>query len=243
MFLNEAEPNVIPFDALLYLTGECNYGGRVTDDKDRRLIKTLLDNYYNNEAARESAYKFAPLEEYFMPQANSYQEFVTFIQNLPQITSPEVFGFHTNADITKEINEVQILLNSLLACQSQAVSEIGNLDELLSKLIANIMEGFPLPYDIEEIMKIYPVVYSESMNTVLTQELGRFNKLIVIIRSTLKELSLAQQGKILLSPQLERASSTLLDGKVPELWMDRSYPSLKPLGSYVSDLKQRLQFF
>lgn len=72
MFLNEAEPNFIPFDALLYLTGECNYGGRVTDDKDRRLIKTLLDNYYNNEAAREIGYKFAPLDEYVMPEANTY---------------------------------------------------------------------------------------------------------------------------------------------------------------------------
>lgn len=49
-------------------------------------------------------------------------------------------------------------------------------------------------------MKKYPVTYSESMNTVLTQELGRFNKLIEIIRSSLKELNLAQQGKILLSP-------------------------------------------
>lgn len=30
------------------------------------------------------------------------------------------------------------------------------------------MEGFPMPYNVEEIMKKYPVVYSESMNTVLT---------------------------------------------------------------------------
>jgi dynein heavy chain len=37
MFLDECSKN-IPYEALIYLTAECNYGGRVTDDKDRRLI-------------------------------------------------------------------------------------------------------------------------------------------------------------------------------------------------------------
>lgn len=49
----------VPFPALKYLTGECNYGGKVTDERDRRALLCLLDDFYCDQAVVEEPYLFA----------------------------------------------------------------------------------------------------------------------------------------------------------------------------------------
>ena len=39
----EEQKSGVPFAALQYAIGECNYGGRITDDKDRRLMMTVMN--------------------------------------------------------------------------------------------------------------------------------------------------------------------------------------------------------
>jgi dynein heavy chain len=49
----------IPFKVLQFLFTEINYGGRVTDGKDRRLINNLVLNFCNDTVVN-AGYSFSP---------------------------------------------------------------------------------------------------------------------------------------------------------------------------------------
>jgi dynein heavy chain, axonemal len=74
-------------------------------------------------------------------------------------------------------------------------------DQTLQDLSKDILAKVPPPFDVEKALLDFPVRYEESMNTVLTQELIRFNNLNVTITKSLKEL----QRAIKVSSPLYRA--------------------------------------
>lgn len=142
MYLNEQE--VVPYQALNYVVAEANYGGRVTDDKDGRLIKAMLRSYFRPEVMNDS-YKLSKLDTYYAPPEGLLADTRTYIDGLPLDEDPEVFGMHPNANIAFEQRIVGEFSETILVMQPRVASSGGGKtpDELAQDLCRDIAGRLP----------------------------------------------------------------------------------------------------
>ncbi|KAM8930485.1 dynein axonemal heavy chain 1 isoform 1-T1 [Pelodytes ibericus] len=240
MFLEEYAD--IPYKVLRYTAGEINYGGRVTDDWDRRCLLSILQDFYQPPVLTEG-HTFSESGVYHqISPAYDLNGYLQYIRSLPLNDLTELFGLHENANITFAQNESFALLGSLVTLQPRTQSSAGSRDEMVEEIAESILKKVPPPIPVQEVMSKYPVMYQESMNTVLVQEVIRYNRLLSTLSQTLSDLLKAMKGQVVMSSQLELMANSLYNNSVPEIWRSKAYPSLKPLASWVLDLLQRIEF-
>lgn len=205
VFLNHFEN--IPWEALKYMVAEANYGGRVTDPNDRTCISVILEDFYNPSMLKDK-HKLVESGKYFVPSEGdltSYQNFIT--SEMPINDYTEIFGLHDNAEITSAINITNNMMEVALGLQgsSQSGGSGGgkSQDEIIQESADDILSKMPKAYDIEAAAKKHPLKYEDSMNTVLQQELLRYNRLIDVIRGSLVNVGKAIRGEVPLSVELE----------------------------------------
>ncbi len=108
------EQDFVPYDCLKYIFAEVNYGGRVTDNKDTRLINALLARYFNNDVLETKSYKFSESDAYKSPEELDLESVKEFINKLPLKDQPEIFGLHQNANIVFQQNVANNFMDTLL---------------------------------------------------------------------------------------------------------------------------------
>jgi dynein heavy chain len=148
---------------------EANYGGRVTDDKDRRLITVLLKQFYTKDILDDN-YRFVPSHKnYYVPSGEGdLNSFKDYIETLPLNDPPEIYGLHANAEISAAINETNNLCSAVLSLLPRTLGGGGaSIEEIIKEKCLNFLGRIPKPFDVELAAKLHPNKYKESMNTVL----------------------------------------------------------------------------
>jgi len=110
--------DTVPFNALKYLIGQCNYGGRVTESADQRVLMALLEDFLSEKVLKpDYAYcedELVGLSYKFPLGDDGYHVHLEKIMGMPNEEMPQIFGFHPNADISKNISQAKNLTEMLL---------------------------------------------------------------------------------------------------------------------------------
>lgn len=244
------EYNDIPVNILRFLIGTINYGGRVTDDKDGKLIDAILANYFNFKVFQEN-FSFSKDGKYYIPQYDSTKELFEYFEKMPMDDTPDIFGLHENANITLQKKLVSEFMEPMISIQPRSSgSSVRKPEDIVLDIKTSIENKFnsiqPLNLSVDS-GSVYTVDSNgikkkSSLGNFLIQEAEKFNLLLDVIKKTLKKLKDAIVGDDVMSPDLELVFDSFLLNRVPIRWENYAYLSLKPLSSWVNDLIERFIF-
>jgi len=242
-----AEQDELPWDAMHYVTGAINYGGRVTDAWDVRLLGSQLRQVYCEETLVDG-YLFSDSGKYYAPPIGKAADYMKYIDELPLVDEPEVFGLHDNANIVYQTNESAYVVDTVLGIQPRVggASTGPSPDEIVLARQRDILEALQEPLDRESGKKD---LFKEkngllaSLTTVLLLEMEKYNRLLAVMKRSLEELDRAIGGYIVMSEELDTMYVALQNGRVPGNWSAVGFLSLKPLSPWYAELKQRVDMF
>ncbi|CAD8044294.1 unnamed protein product [Paramecium primaurelia] len=231
----------IPWDALNYLIAENNYGGRVTDPMDRKLLKIYVNDFINSKTIQQD-YQFYDI--YQIPQQMKLKAYMEYISQLPIFDPPQLFGLHQNAEIYSSILETENLSQVILQLlpRTQSDSNQTHPDQIVYNKSQEILKNLPEQLDSNLAKQKFQQILENPLNAIIHQEITKYNKLLTKISESLIILIQGLDGLINISDQSIDIYNAIFDNRIPEQWLTYSYLTTKSLGSWFSDLIQRTEF-
>lgn len=243
----------LPWGSLKYLIGDAMYGGRVSDDMDRRILKTYLEEYMGDFLFDDcQKFSFSRVGfDYDLPAWGELENYTNMVESLPLTNSPAVFGLHPNAEIGYYTNAVKSMWLDLISLQPRRAgggegtsreAHIGTVaKDVYAKLpIENLDVGsFDLLQTRLALLKKNNSQIISPCQVVLLQELERWNNLVMRMALSLQDLQRALVGEIGMSDELDALGDSLYNGFLPQAWRRLAPDTQKPLSSWMVHFLRR----
>ncbi|XP_059622514.1 dynein beta chain, ciliary-like [Phlebotomus argentipes] len=230
----------VPWEDLRYLFGEIMYGGHITDDWDRRLCKTYLEEYLQPDLVGGELH-FCP--GFQVPPNSDYTGYHSYIDNNLPSESPHLYGLNPNAEIGFLTSVSEHLFRTVLELQPrESASSAGApilKEDAVRMIIEDLSDKVPDEFNITEMM--VRVEERSPFIVVAFQECERMNILMREIRRSLRELHLGLKGELTVTAEMEVLQEDLFYDRIPEYWERLAYPSCLGLQCWLADLMLRFK--
>ncbi|XP_062858858.1 dynein heavy chain 9, axonemal isoform X2 [Trichomycterus rosablanca] len=230
----------VPYDDLRYLFGEIMYGGHITDDWDRRLCRTYLEEFIKPEMMEGEMY-LAP--GFPLPGNMDYKGYHQYIDEALPAESPYLYGLHPNAEIGFLTHTSEKLFRTVLEMQPRdggsGEGSGTSRDEKVKAVLDEFLEKLPDEFNMVELMN--KVEERSPYVVVALQECERMNMLTQEIKRSLKELNLGLKGELTMTSDMENLQNAIYLEQVPESWSKRAYASTSGLTLWFTDLLCRIR--
>ncbi|CAF4402891.1 unnamed protein product [Rotaria socialis] len=226
----------IQWKTVHYMISEVQYGGRVTDDFDKRLLKTYVKSWFCDEMF-DANFQFEE-KAYHIPKITRMDDIFDYIDTMPNYDSGKVFGLSPLANDRYQEDTTKKVLDTILSIQpKEALAGTGETRESsVYRLATETLEKLPPDYIAYEVKERLSRL--EPMNIFLRQEIDRFQRVINIVRMTLIDLKLAIDGTIVMNEELRDILDRMYDAKIPSIWLKLSWES-STLGAWFTDFYAR----
>jgi len=233
----------VPWETLRYLIGEAMYGGRVTDNYDRRVLTTYLEEYMGDFLFDENVKFYFSRSgfDYACPLEGNVSQYQQEIVHLPINQSPSVFGLHPNAEINYFLTSGKEIYQGLMAMQTGQGGDSGGMsrEEFVDKTATDITKAISACDELKFLKDTVPT----PLEVVLKQEIERFETLLKRMLANLSDLKRALKGEIGMSQSLEELLVSLFNGLLPGAWAKLAPQTEKPLGSWMDHFVRRHKQF
>jgi dynein heavy chain len=244
-----AQGGRIPWDDLKYIFGDIMYGGHIVDDWDRRFCSTYLDNLMC-DALLDEAEMFPFIEgkniSFKSPTALSFEKYIEYIETELPPETPLAFAMHPNAEIDFRTTQCKNLFALLteLAPKGAAAADGGGVNDKVVDFIARVNDEAQLDnckFNLEDIASKLNEETRGPYQNAFMQECECMNVLIKTITVSLADIVLAFKGELTMSEKMETLMKDINLNKVPPLFSKYAFPSQRGLGSWLDNIKQRIE--
>merc|ERR1712224_74720 len=156
----------INYNVLVTMYSSIQYGGRITDNLDRELFDAYCLSYFK-ESILTNEFNFAKVQlegtegkdsmfAYKIPNGVEHKVFTDYIDKLPPVDLPEIFGLHNNADLTYRLKETGEMILTLLETRPKDSGDSGgkSRDEQVQDKCRDLQHSLTYEYPAIEVKEL-----------------------------------------------------------------------------------------